>query len=128
MCMTFIWLFMSSKSQVSVDNFLCQLFVFFYDQTLTLKIDLCFIYDVILANEQKDVLIGTYPYFIHDRRLWPVTTIASNRNIYLIRHARSQNAFLFGGTIYSMWLRWWTVNWFNMVLFDDIEHKKEIPY
>ena len=53
---------MSSKSQVSVDNFLCQLFVFFYDQALTLKIDLCFIYDIILANEQKDVLIGTYPY------------------------------------------------------------------
>ena len=40
----------------------------------------------------------------------------------------SENTFLFGGTIYSMWLRWWTVNWFNMVLFDDIEHKKEIPY
>ena len=54
---------MSSKSQVSVDNFLCQLFVFFYDQALTLKIDLCFIYDIILANEQKDVVIGTCPYF-----------------------------------------------------------------
>ena len=76
MCMTFIWLFMSSKSQVSVDNFLCQLFVFFYDQTLTLKIDLCFIYDIILANEQKDVVIGTCPYFIHDRRLWPLITIS----------------------------------------------------
>ena len=54
--MTFIWqsFLCHHKTHINVNNFLCHLFVFFYDQTPTLKIDLYFIYDIILISYDRN--------------------------------------------------------------------------